>query len=80
MILSNKSFNEILKLQDTSTFCTFLISTCPAVALTGLFTGSITFKKILLFSLTKAPFHLLGLNEQIGVRASNDELRGKIGP
>ena len=38
------------------------------------------FTTILLFSLTKAPFHLLGLNEQIGVTASNEEFNGKIGP
>ena len=68
------------KLYETSTLLTFLISTCPAVALTGLFTGLRTFKEILLFSFTRAPFHLLGLNEQIGVIANSEEFKGKIGP
>ena len=36
--------------------------------------------KILLFSFTEAPFHLLGLKGHIGVRANNEEFKGNIDP
>ena len=58
----------------------FLTSVASALALTGLSFGLIILNSTVDLFFSKAPFHLLGLNGLIGVKAKISDPIGKIGP
>ena len=79
-VSESKSINNSVSLSSLIfTDNTSLISRLSATALTGLFLFSKIFISTSELCGIKAPFHLLGLKADIGVKASRFEVIGRIG-